>query len=90
MPKKETNQSKSLDEIIHLLVTSIVDKPSEVIVAKTKKDGITKLTIACSKDDLGKVIGKQGQMINALRTVARVIGVHQNHEVTKLELTEFA
>lgn len=48
----------------------IADKPEKVVTQKNKiDDNFTEIIIKADKDDIGKLIGKDGRMINAIKTV---------------------
>lgn len=66
---------KELESLIKVMVSSIVDDESSVSVAEaeTDKEGIL-FEVKVGKDDVGKVIGKQGRVANAIRTVAKASG----------------
>ncbi len=55
--------------LIEYLVKSLVDHPEQVAVAEREDDGNVMLELKVADDDLGKVIGKSGFTINAIRAV---------------------
>ncbi len=65
----------SVKELLTVMVTSIVDDESAVIVTESNdpEKGLL-FEIRVGKDDVGKVIGKQGRIANAIRTVAKASG----------------
>lgn len=64
-----------IDELIKNMVTAIVDDENSVSVAQAEsdKEGVL-FEVKVGKDDVGKVIGKQGRVANAIRTVAKASG----------------
>ncbi|MAR69397.1 MAG: KH domain-containing protein [Nitrospinota bacterium] len=56
-------------DLILIIAKSLVDQPDEVEVAEVKGDKTTVLELRVAKDDLGKVIGKQGKTAHAIRTI---------------------
>ena len=64
-----------IQDLIKAMVVGIVDDEAAVVVAEgeTDKEG-TLYEIRVGKDDVGKVIGKQGRVANAIRTVAKASG----------------
>ena len=56
-------------DLILIIAKSLVDKPDEVEVAEVRGDKTTVLELRGAKDDLGKVIGKQGKTAHAIRTI---------------------
>ncbi len=71
-----------MTEIITYLTRSIVDKPDEVQVTKEMEaDGTEVYTITVSQEDMGRVIGRQGRIAKAIRTIAKSIAVRDNRKV---------
>ena len=64
-----------LKELLEYLAKSLVDKPEEVHVAATETDTTVVLELTVAKDDVGKVIGKQGRIARALRTIVKASAV---------------
>jgi len=59
----------SIKELMEILVKALVDKPEEVEITEVEGEQTTVVELKVAKDDLGKVIGKQGRMARALRTI---------------------
>ena len=74
--------SRSLAEF---LIRRLVDAPDEVVVTEQMCKGERVLRISVAEADRGKVIGRQGRIVRALRTIIRASGVRSNERVT-LEL----
>lgn len=68
------------DALVYI-ITSMVDKPEEVEVNEDENQGIVNFTIKVAQDDMGKVIGKEGKVIKAIRNVMRIPGVLQNKKI---------
>lgn len=58
-----------MDKLIQIIAQSLVDRPDEVYVSEIVGGQTTVLELAVAKSDLGKVIGKQGRIAEALRTI---------------------
>ncbi len=58
-----------LKELVEYLAKSLVDKPEEVQVAEVGGEQTIVYELRVAKDDLGKVIGKQGRTARAIRTI---------------------
>ena len=56
-------------ELILVMAKSLVDKPDEVEIKEIEGDVTTILELKVAKDDLGKVIGKQGKTAHAMRAI---------------------
>jgi predicted RNA-binding protein YlqC (UPF0109 family) len=67
-----------LEELVEYLARSLVDKPDEVRVERVERDGATVLELHVAQEDLGKVIGRQGRVARALRTIVRASGARSN------------
>lgn len=62
-------------ELLEYLAKSLVDHPEEVKVQETETDTTVVLELTVAKDDIGKVIGKQGRIARALRTIVKASAV---------------
>ena len=58
-----------LKELILVMAKALVDKPDEVEIREVEGDVTTILELKVAKDDLGKVIGKQGKTAHAMRAI---------------------
>jgi uncharacterized protein len=70
-----------LEDLVTYLAKSLVDNPDEVTVTRAERDGATVLELRVAEADVGKVIGRQGRIARALRTIVRASGAHQNERV---------
>jgi predicted RNA-binding protein YlqC (UPF0109 family) len=62
-------------DLLEYLAKSLVDHPEEVQVNETETDTTVVLELTVAKDDIGKVIGKQGRIARALRTIVKASAV---------------
>jgi uncharacterized protein len=69
-------------ELLEFLARSLVDNPDEVRVEETENDDMVVLRLSVAKDDVGKVIGKQGRIARALRTVVKASAVKDGKQAT--------
>jgi hypothetical protein len=58
-----------MKELILVMAKALVDKPDEVEIKEIEGDITTILELKVAKDDLGKVIGKQGKTAHAMRSI---------------------
>ncbi|MCP4721806.1 MAG: KH domain-containing protein [Desulfobacteraceae bacterium] len=58
-----------MKELVEYIAKALVDNPDEVIVSEVSGDQTSVLELKVAKDDLGKVIGKQGRSARAMRTI---------------------
>ena len=71
----------SLNELLVIIVGSIVDDENSVEVTSHQTDKGILFEVTVGKDDLGKVIGKQGRIANAIRTVLKASGAKLSERV---------
>jgi len=74
-------------ELLVLIAKSLVDHPDAIEVRETEVDGSTVMELKVARDDLGKVIGKQGRTARSLRTVLAAAGTKSRKRVV-LEIVE--
>lgn len=60
-----------MKDLIRCIAESLVDNPSEVVVTESKTEKETVISLKVAEEDMGKVIGKQGRIAKAIRTVAK-------------------
>lgn len=58
-----------MQELVHHIAGSLVDKPEEVKVSVREEDDTLTVELTVAREDLGKVIGKQGRTARAMRAV---------------------
>ncbi|MBQ1419096.1 MAG: KH domain-containing protein [Firmicutes bacterium] len=69
--------------LVETIARSLVDSPDEVQVRELpgKDPGVTVVELKVAASDMGKIIGKQGRIVKALRTVVKAAAVKQNKKV---------
>ena len=80
MAEKEVTREPD-QEFIEYVVKALVDKPEEVSTDRTVDEMGVLITLKVSPQDLGQVIGRQGQTAKALRTLLRVVGAKRHARV---------
>ncbi|RYZ83361.1 MAG: KH domain-containing protein [Proteobacteria bacterium] len=70
-----------MKQLIEFLVKALVDEPEQVTINEVFGDEATTYEVRVAPDDLGKVIGKQGRIANALRTVAKAAAMKEKKKV---------
>lgn len=65
----------NLEDLLRTLARSLVDEPDKVEVSSTETDSRVDLELRVAEDDIGKVIGRQGRTIKAIRTVVKAASV---------------
>lgn len=75
----ETHQDQSFIEYV---VKSIVNHPEDVRTERTIDDRGVKITLYVNPEDMGYVIGRQGQTARALRILLKIVGAKENARVS--------
>jgi predicted RNA-binding protein YlqC (UPF0109 family) len=70
-----------LENLLAFLARSLVDEPDRVEVSGTETDSWVDLELRVAPDDIGKVIGRQGRTIRAIRTVMKAASVKTGKRV---------
>ncbi|MBA3412866.1 MAG: KH domain-containing protein [Actinobacteria bacterium] len=68
-------------ELVEYLARKLVDDPEAVRVEQEERDGSIVLHLHVAPDDVGKVIGRQGRVVRALRTLVRASAVRSRRRV---------
>lgn len=71
-----------MKDLVELITKALVDNPDNVEIKETAGDSIIILEIKVGQDDIGKVIGKEGRIANAIRTVVKAAAAKQGKKVT--------
>ena len=72
-----------MKEFIEFIAKQLVDKPDNVIVEETTPDENTiELTLKVDNSDIGKVIGKYGRNVTAMRTLLTAVGGKEHRRAT--------
>jgi predicted RNA-binding protein YlqC (UPF0109 family) len=69
-------------ELLEFLARSLVDHPEQVRVEESETGDCVVLRLSVAKEDVGKVIGKQGRIARALRTVVKASAVKDGKQAT--------
>ena len=72
----------NLKDLIDFIVRSLVDTPEAVDVRETLGDNVEIIEIVVAQNDIGKVIGREGRIANALRTIAKAAAAKSGRKVT--------
>lgn len=67
-----------MKDTLYYIVASIVDNPDDLVVDEVTADGIITFTVHVHKDDMGKVIGKEGKVIRGIRNVMKIAAMKNN------------
>lgn len=64
-------------ELIEYIAKSLVDDPSQVHVTETVHGETVTLELEVAQEDMGRIIGKNGRVANAMRTLVRVVASNE-------------
>lgn len=70
-----------MQQLIEYLVKELVDEPDLVTITEVSQEEATTYEVRVAPNDLGKVIGKQGRIANALRTVAKAAAMKHKRKI---------
>ncbi|MHB1651053.1 MAG: KH domain-containing protein [Desulfitobacteriaceae bacterium] len=70
-----------MKELVEILAKALVDHPNQVVVAQTETNQSVHLQLVVAPEDMGKVIGKQGKIANAIRTLVKAAAVKDGRRV---------
>ncbi len=70
-----------MKELLEFIAKSMVNNPDAVEVSVAEKDNTTVLELHVAEDDMGKVIGKQGRIAKAIRTVMKAAASNENKKI---------
>lgn len=71
-----------MKDTLLLLVSSIVDNTEKVSVEESLENDTILFTISVAKEDMGKLIGKEGRVIRAIRNVMKIPAIKQNKRIS--------
>ena len=70
-----------MKELVESMAKSLVDNPNAVIVNEVNGEQSIILKLSVAPEDMGKIIGKQGRIAKAIRTVIKAVAIKQNKRV---------
>ena len=69
-------------ELVSAIAKSLVEHPEAVEVSESQSNGTTVIQLKVASDDMGKVIGKQGRIAKAIRTIMKAVATKENKRVS--------
>lgn len=70
-----------MKELVEVIAKSLVDFPDEVVVTETEKENSIVIELKVASSDMGKVIGKQGRIAKAIRSVVKAAASKEEKKV---------
>jgi len=74
-------------EAVEMVIKALVGDTASVDVRENERNGTTMIEIRVAPEDMGKIIGKQGRTVRALRTLAHAVSIKRKHRFV-LEIIE--
>ena len=71
-----------MTKLVEAIAKSLVDNPEGVVVTESEGRQGTVIELRVAPEDMGKVIGKQGRIAKALRTVVKAAAIRENKQAT--------
>jgi predicted RNA-binding protein YlqC (UPF0109 family) len=76
------NSDASMRALVEFIAKSLVDDPSQVYVSEIEGESSVILELRVGPEDMGRIIGRGGRTVNAMRTLIRVLAAKQGKRVT--------
>jgi hypothetical protein len=76
------NSDASMQALVEFIAKSLVDDPSQVYVSEIEGESSVILELRVGSEDMGRIIGRGGRTVNAMRTLIRVLAAKQGKRVT--------
>ncbi len=70
-----------MEEMLRVLVKDLVSDPSQIEINSKKEGSVTTLELRVAKDDIGKIIGKQGKIARSIRTLMKAYGAKSGEKI---------
>ncbi len=70
-----------MKDLVEIIARSLVEKPDEVTVTQREDDNAIVVELRVAQSDMGKVIGKQGRIAKAIRTVVKAASARETRKV---------
>jgi uncharacterized protein len=78
-----------MKKALEYIVSQIVDNPDKIEIKEQEDQGIINFSITVDPSDMGKIIGKNGKVIRAIRNVIKISAIKQNKKIN-IALTEIS
>ncbi len=72
----------TVKDLIEYITKALADKPEDVYVSEIEGETSLVLELRVASEDMGRMIGREGRTINAMRSLARVLGAKMGKKVT--------
>ncbi len=76
-----------MKDILKFIIASIVENPKKIEIKEEENEGVINYDVTVAKEDMGKIIGKNGKIIKSIRNVMRIPALKQGKKIF-IQLTE--
>ncbi len=83
----EQNSNSDVRTLVEQIAKALVDRPGEVYVDEVPEEGAIVLELEVAEEDMGKLIGRHGRTVKALRSLVAAAGIRQRKRFS-LEILE--
>jgi hypothetical protein len=70
-----------MKETLSYILLAIVDNPDAINIEESEQDDMTVFTVTVAKEDMGKVIGKEGKVIRSIRNIMKIRAMKENKRI---------
>ena len=70
-----------MKELVEIIAKALVDHPEEVVATETENENVITIELHVAQEDMGKVIGKQGRIAKAIRSVVKAASSKEDKKV---------
>lgn len=70
-----------MKDLVYVIAKSLVDHPDQVVVTEREEEKSLVIELSVAPEDMGKVIGKQGRIAKAIRTVVKAAATKDDNKV---------
>ena len=77
-----------MKDLLIFILKAIVQKPDKITVESSEKDDVVNFNLSVDKEDMGRVIGKNGKIIKAIRTVLRIKALKEGKHINLILLEQ--
>ncbi len=74
-----------MKDTLHFIISNIVDNAEAVSIDETEEEGYVTFTVHAAKEDMGKVIGKEGKIIRSIRNIMKIKAMKENNDTESFD-----
>lgn len=77
-----------MKELVEYIVKALVDNPDQVSISETAGETVTILEVRAAAEDVGKIIGREGRIANAIRAITKAAAAKQHKKISVEIITD--